>query len=605
MNETVYIGIPFTKVDAATRTVTGVVTNEILDRQGDIVDYKTAAPFFTDDARWPGNIREQHDPRKPVGSKVSAVLDETGKSVTLTAYISEACPDTWTKVLDGTLKGFSIGGAGRREVEKQGDKTYKRLYLEQLAEVSLVDNPANPQALFTVAKAVDGVMVIVEPQTATEAAMATAAAAVAAAVEKAKGADDEKHKTASGKEGKRYAGTDGKSFPITDPKDVHNAAKALGRTDQDRAKVKANIIRIAYDLGPSYVAQLPDAWKKQKDQKDAAATPELLKWGYGMPYADGECCPEPYDIQTILSAIATLEQAIASEMGEPGEMAEEDTAQLTALRAAVTAAIAFLQSEFEEQFEDDDASDEGKAARAAIRKASRVELASALFTASLPVIVKAGARHSKKDVEMIQNVHDLSNSLGADCYTDMDKVLAHVREVGYAVEKAKKKDDGSDDETKCPTCKGTGKIRGGKVTCPECDGAGTVSGDDDKAAVATSVEKLTAAFDALKADHETLKATVSEKDKTIASQEERLKVLENAPAGGGPVRSAHAVEKTLGGPGETAAASGEEAIKLLQRIATEHDSPEVRRAMSAEIIKHQRSMGVGQLVFRPGPSEQK
>lgn len=593
----IFLGVPFTKVDADARTVTGLVTDELLDRQGDVVDFETAKAFFTDETLWPGNIREQHDPKKPVGSKVNAVVDEAAKTVNLTAYVSEACPDTWTKCVDGTLKGFSIGGAGRRVVEKVGDKVIKRLFLESLAEVSLVDNPANPRALFTVAKSVDGQVQLVEPAEGTEVAdpAEKATALLDAELEKAKD-DGEKNKTASGQEGKWYAGTDGKSFPISTAKDVSNAARALGRTNQDKAKVKANIIRIAYAHGLD--SGLPDAWKKKSDQKGAE---KVQKWGYGMPLMDdGECCPEPYDVQSILSAIAVLEQTLASEMTEPGEDGDEDKAQLNALRAAVMASIEFLQSEFEEQFADDGEEDDAaKAAHAELRKTVRVQLAADLFCATLPVL-KAGARHSKNDVSMIQKVHDLSNSLGANCNTDNaadgDDMKKRIDPVD--VEKAKAKDDEKDAKD-CKTCKGTGKIMEGNRKCPDCKGSGDEADGADKSVSVVAIEKLAAEFETLKADHDALKATVSEKDKTIASQEDRLKLLEQAPAGGGPVRSAHAVDKSLGGPtDDPQAPSPDSVVKSLQAIAEGSDDPVVKRAAAAELIKVQRRLGTSVISSR-------
>lgn len=93
--------------------------------------------------------------------------------------------------------------------------------------------------------------------------------------------DTGKHKTASGKVAKHYAGTDGTSYPIEDPIDVHNAAQAIGRDNKgaaDRAKVKANIIRIAYELGAKYVAQLPNDWKHKEDQRSAEEQAELITY---------------------------------------------------------------------------------------------------------------------------------------------------------------------------------------------------------------------------------------------------------------------------------------------------------------------------------------
>lgn len=163
---------------------------------------------------------------------------------------------------------------------------------------------------------------------------------------------DDKNKTASGKEGKHYAGTDGKSYPITDPIDVYNAAHAIGRDtkgDADREKVKANIIRIAYELGPKYVAQLPEDWKHKADQKtDAARSAAATEKYWEQRDAEEQAELIAYtaikglltDIAGHLaSAQAAADSLIANETHDPadgGSQAEADeeaieTAQLRSL----------------------------------------------------------------------------------------------------------------------------------------------------------------------------------------------------------------------------------------------------------------------------------
>jgi hypothetical protein len=583
----IFIGVPFTKVDVEKRTVTGIVTDELLDRQGDVVDYETAKAFFTDDKLWPGNIREQHDPKKPVGSKVGAVPNDTDKCVELTAYVSEACPDTWTKCQDGTLKGFSIGGSGRRVVEKQGDKTINRLFLQSLAEVSLVDNPANPRAMFTVAKSVDGAVQLVEPTegTVVEDATEKASAVLDDAIAKAKDdKKDDKNKTASGEEGKWYAGTDGKSFPISTAKDVANAARGLGRTSQDKAKVKANIIRIAYAHGLE--SGLPDAWKKKSDQKDSAKAFGYVELELADNSADGPIVkvfrndtrvvekggPEPYDIDAALSAISFVNRLMSSEYWEARYAAagasDGQKAQIAMLKAACDALLAFLQAEYEEQFEPDagpsitpplDLSD-------VLDDDDVVEM----FAKSIAVI-KAGARHSKADVEMVQKVHDLSNQLGADCYTDAEKAVAALIAKGYDVK----------------------KVETPVVETPAAATTITV----DLSAPSADVQKIAADLEATKVALTESQATVAKQAETAAAFEARLKTLEDSPAAGGPVRNAGAVvDKALGGPSETDQASPESVVKALQEIAANGDDT-TRGVMAIEIFKLQSKTGANRIAF--------
>jgi hypothetical protein len=60
-----------------------------------------------------------------------------------------------------------------------------------------------------------------------------------------------------------------RSFPIVLPEDVSAAAHSLGRAKGDRAAIKRKIISIAYRKGESFVAQLPEDWKRKSEQKDA------------------------------------------------------------------------------------------------------------------------------------------------------------------------------------------------------------------------------------------------------------------------------------------------------------------------------------------------
>ena len=62
------------------------------------------------------------------------------------AYISKGAQDTWEKVLDGTLSGFSIGGKileSDNEVNKANGKTVRFIKNYELIELSIVDSPAN------------------------------------------------------------------------------------------------------------------------------------------------------------------------------------------------------------------------------------------------------------------------------------------------------------------------------------------------------------------------------------------------------------------------------------------------------------------------------
>jgi hypothetical protein len=62
------------------------------------------------------------------------------------AYISKGAQDTWEKILDGTLAGFSIGGKivdSENEVNKATGKPVRFIKEYALVELSIVDSPAN------------------------------------------------------------------------------------------------------------------------------------------------------------------------------------------------------------------------------------------------------------------------------------------------------------------------------------------------------------------------------------------------------------------------------------------------------------------------------
>jgi len=150
-NSGVKVSMPIAKVNKEQRTVSGFASLDNIDRQDDIVSSEAAVKAFENFA---GNIREQHDAKKAVGKMVDFKEDtyfdpETNKmynGVYVSAYISKGAQDTWEKVLDGTLTGFSIAG----EIEEEdtmydGDleKSIRIIKDFTLSELSLVDVPAN------------------------------------------------------------------------------------------------------------------------------------------------------------------------------------------------------------------------------------------------------------------------------------------------------------------------------------------------------------------------------------------------------------------------------------------------------------------------------
>lgn len=149
--------IQFTKVDEINRTVSGVITSETPDKTGEICDYESSKPYYQEwsqeisDAtggRSLGNVRAQHDVAQAVGKFIDLLYDDDNKRILGTAKIvDQAC---WEKCVEGVFTGFSHGGEYIGTLKTEGK--YKR-YTAAPSEVSVVDNPCNPDAHFEYVKA--------------------------------------------------------------------------------------------------------------------------------------------------------------------------------------------------------------------------------------------------------------------------------------------------------------------------------------------------------------------------------------------------------------------------------------------------------------------
>ena len=144
------LSVPFTKVNREKRTVSGFATLDNVDQTGDVVTAESSLKAFEN---FRGNIREMHGSNavgKMVSFKPETFYDPKSKEffngVYVDAYISKGAQDTWEKVLDGTLSGFSIGGKileSDNEVNKASGKTVRFIKNYELIELSIVDSPAN------------------------------------------------------------------------------------------------------------------------------------------------------------------------------------------------------------------------------------------------------------------------------------------------------------------------------------------------------------------------------------------------------------------------------------------------------------------------------
>ena len=148
--DNLHLSVPFTKVNRENRTVSGFATLDNVDQTGDVVTAEASMKAFES---FRGNLREMHQPMavgKVVSFKPETYYDQTTKEfyngVYVTSYISKGAQDTWEKVLDGTLSGFSIGGKiteSDNEVNKADGTQVRFIKAYDLVELSIVDSPAN------------------------------------------------------------------------------------------------------------------------------------------------------------------------------------------------------------------------------------------------------------------------------------------------------------------------------------------------------------------------------------------------------------------------------------------------------------------------------
>lgn len=166
----VRIGVEFSKVNKQKRLVSGWATLDNVDTEGDVVTAEASKDAFN---RARGNLREMHKKDSAVGRIVSFKEDtmrvkegneyKEYRGIFVTARVSEGAQDTWLKVLDGTLSGFSIGGEiveAEEDFNKSTGEKIRKVVKYNLNELSLVDNPGNQYSditnIFKIKKSADG-----------------------------------------------------------------------------------------------------------------------------------------------------------------------------------------------------------------------------------------------------------------------------------------------------------------------------------------------------------------------------------------------------------------------------------------------------------------
>jgi phage head maturation protease len=130
--------------DDGTIKVWGYASSNSIDSDGETITSDALKNALPDYMKF-GAVREMHG-NNAAGTAIEASVGEDGKTW-FGAHIVD--PIAVLKVQTGTYKGFSIGGKvlERDNLNKSVIKQIK------LVEISLVDRPANPEAIFTMFKA--------------------------------------------------------------------------------------------------------------------------------------------------------------------------------------------------------------------------------------------------------------------------------------------------------------------------------------------------------------------------------------------------------------------------------------------------------------------
>lgn len=126
--------------DDGSLIVEGIVSSEAVDSDGEIILAAAMKAALPDYMRF-ANVREMHQPKAAGVALQCDVAD--GGVTTIVAKIVDS--EAVKKIVAGVYKGFSIGA----KILKRADLNKAIIEQIRLVEISLVDRPANPDALLS------------------------------------------------------------------------------------------------------------------------------------------------------------------------------------------------------------------------------------------------------------------------------------------------------------------------------------------------------------------------------------------------------------------------------------------------------------------------
>lgn len=316
--------IPFSKVesnDDGTVTVHGVMTSEAVDHDEEVIDYDASkrAIFKKGGYNEWRNVRSMHQPIA-AGKAVDIRCDDQTRTTFLTARIVDA--NEVRKTRAGLYHGFSVAGEGHAYRPDTVDGRPVTRYTDvDFTEVSLVDRPSNPDAVFTVMKI--------------------------ARREDVSTADKKRAQS----EAQNFADTKNKKYKL-DSEEQIRAAWSYVNMPKNAGKYSAKDLQTIKD-------RIIAAWKKKIDKAgppsaqkkvskiSRASSPAILTKGEAMDdvqeaVIDGatqEAASAAWDSATITEALNIIGHAVA------GELNEGETEQAAQLQAARKLLLDWLQDE--------------------------------------------------------------------------------------------------------------------------------------------------------------------------------------------------------------------------------------------------------------------
>lgn len=465
--------IPITKIDAQKRLVYGTLTEEVPDKSGEIIDYattKTAYQKWSDEAserskgKSKGNLRAMHG-SVAAGRFEEIVFDDDNKRIEGVAKVVD--DDEWTKVLEGVYTGFSHGGEYAKRW-KDPEQPHLTRYTPELAEVSLVDNPCCPTATFEFVKE-DGSKEMRKFNTHTEEHPVMDNTATAEG--------EAKDTTTMNKDNRPQNKGGVRQVWEADDGSTHNTkAEALQRNVEFLAKQQADA-----QAAPALdaLAKLDQALGKNEEKGNDEAAPVQSE-------AKDEKQPETVakadenGKEATPSAERKVEGDLRKGLGEVARMAcliqeldwfqqclemeadwERDNSPLPAeLKSHIGDLCSFLRSLVEEEtaelFDEDDLDVMEMAAglpAGHIAALSKFAEGKEELGKAVSALQKAGARHSKTDLDRVQKIHDDAHELHkcmgevAEKCADMHKAAAEMKntaiDLGATGDKA---DEGGEDD---------------------------------------------------------------------------------------------------------------------------------------------------------------